>query len=98
MATKGAVTVSTLLKRASIEAGKAKHGSADEVRAVIASSKEALAELAGPLEALTRRRNNWLAHTDPRTITDPVKMAAVAETNFTGVPRRKCDWHGIRGF
>jgi hypothetical protein len=80
--TTGAVTVSTLLERAGTEAGTAKYGSADDVRTAIASSQKVLSELAGPLKALTTRRNAWLAHTDPRTLTDPVKVAAAAGPHF----------------
>ncbi len=80
--TRGALTVGTLLKRAKEEAGTAKYGSADDVRAAIASSKKILSELAGPLKALTIRRNVWLAHTDPSTITDPLKVAAAAAGHF----------------
>lgn len=80
--TRGAVTVSTLLKRAGEEAGTAKYGSAGDVRAAIASSEKTLSGLVGPLKALTIHRNEWLAHTDPRTITDPVKVAAAAGPHF----------------
>ena len=80
--TRGTVTVSTLLKRAGEGAATAKYGSAHDVRAAIASSKKTLSELAGPLKALTIHRNERLAHTDPRTITDPVKVAAVAGPHF----------------
>jgi hypothetical protein len=79
---RGAVTVSTLMKRADEEAGTAKYGSADDVRAAIASAQKALSDLVGPLKALTDHRNEWLAHTDPRTITDPVKAAAAAGLRF----------------
>ena len=80
--TRGAVTVNTLLTRADEEAGAAKYGTASEVRTAIASSKKAISELAEPLKALSTRRNAWLAHTDPGTITSPVKMAAVAAANI----------------
>jgi len=80
--TRGTVTVRTLLKRARTEAGTAKYGCANDVRAAIAFSEKVLSELAGPLKALTIRRNAWLAHTDPRTITDPVKVAAAAGPHF----------------
>ena len=80
--TRGPVTVSTLLKRAEKEAGAAKYGIAEEVRAAIDSAKEKLSGLSVPLEALHTRRNAWLAHTDSDTITDPVKMAAFAKLSF----------------
>ncbi|MGZ4731003.1 MAG: AbiU2 domain-containing protein [Terriglobales bacterium] len=77
-----AVTVRTLLKRAGEEAGRAKYGSAGDVREAITFSEKTLSELAGPLKALTLRRNAWLAHIDERTITDPVKVAAAAGPHF----------------
>jgi hypothetical protein len=74
------VTVKTLLERAGKE--KTKYGSASEVKKAIADSEKKLSELAGPLKALANHRNTRLAHTDPRTITDPVKVAAAAGTSF----------------
>jgi hypothetical protein len=76
-----------LLNRADKEAGGAKYGTPDEVKETIVSSEKALCTLAGPLKALTTRRNSWLAHTDPRTLTDPVKMAAAARINFPDLKR-----------
>ena len=52
------------------------------MRAEIVSAKKRLSELSGPLEALHTRRNAWLARTDSDTITDSVKMAALAKLSF----------------
>jgi hypothetical protein len=80
--TRGAVTVSMLLRRAGKEAGSAKYGNGAEVRAAIDSSKKILSALAGRLESLANVRNKLLAHTDPRTITDPVKASGAAGPFF----------------
>ena len=80
--TRGAVTVSMLLRRAGKEASSAKYGNGAEVRAAIASSEKVLSGLAGRLKSLTTVRNKWLAHTDPRTITDPVRASVVARPFF----------------
>jgi len=85
--TRGALTIRTLLERADREAGKAKYGTADEVRKAIASSEKSISTLVGALKALTTRRNSWLAHTDPRTLTDPIKMAASARISFPDLER-----------
>jgi hypothetical protein len=85
--THGAMTVRTLLNRADNEAGRAKYGTADEVRKALVTSEKAISALVGPLKALTTRRNSYLAHTDPRTLTDPVKMAASAKINFPDLER-----------
>jgi hypothetical protein len=85
--TRGAVTVKTLLTRAGHEAGAAKYGTASEVRAEIDSSQKVLAQLKSPLDTLTKRRNLWLAHTDPRTLTNPTKMAKHAAPNFLELKR-----------
>jgi hypothetical protein len=52
------------------------------VRQAVADARKALSSLAEPLKGLTKRRNFWLAHTDPRTITDPAKMIAAAGLSF----------------
>lgn len=82
-----AVTIHTLLERADKEAGTAKYGTTSEVRAAVSFSEKILSELAGPLNTLNKRRNLWLAHTDPRTLTDPVKMAAVVAANFADLAK-----------
>jgi hypothetical protein len=69
--TRGAVSLRMLLTRAGKEAHTAKYGSADDVRAAIASSEKTLTALDGQMKALTKVRNGWLAHTDPRTINRP---------------------------
>jgi AbiU2 len=80
--TRGALTINTLLKRAEKEAGSAKHGTAEEVREAITSSKAQLSELAVTLDALNTRRNTWLAHTDPEAIINPVEVAQEAKLSF----------------
>jgi hypothetical protein len=80
--TRGAVTVRTLLERARQEAGATQYATRAEVRAAIISGEKVLSKLSAPLGALTRRRNVWLAHNDPRTLTDPAKMATIAATTF----------------
>jgi hypothetical protein len=77
-----AVTINTLLKCAEKEAGSAKRGTAEEVRESIASSKAHLSELAVTLDALKTRRDTWLAHTDPESISNPVKVAELAKVSF----------------
>jgi HEPN superfamily AbiU2-like protein len=77
-----AVTVKTLLKRADEEAGTAKYGSASDVRAAVTSSEKTLSEIEESLDALTTWRNVRLAHTDPLTINDPVKVAADIGPHF----------------
>jgi len=85
--TRGAVTINSLLKRAEKEAGAAKYGTAEEVRESIASSKARLSKLAVTLDALTTRRNTWLAHTDPEAISNPVKVAELARVSFPDLQR-----------
>ena len=81
-ATRGTVTVKTLLQRAEQEAGTAQYGSPSDVREAISYSQRILSILGKPLYRLINRRNVWLAHNDPRTLTDPQKMAAMASPTF----------------
>jgi hypothetical protein len=70
-----AATIRTLLNRAAKEADNAKHGTRAEIEAAIAKAELLLAELNDPLKRLDALRNRRLAHTDPRTISDPTFAA-----------------------
>jgi hypothetical protein len=75
--------VSMLLDRAEKEAGTTKVGTAAEVRSAIREARTSLAAHTESLKTLDTRRNTWLAHDDPRTLTDPVMMAEAAKLSFT---------------
>ena len=83
---RNAVTMKTLLQRAKEEKGKAKYGAA-EVEKAVSSAESKLAELEDLLESLKDRRNQRLAHNDPRTPTDPSLAAAVMQEDYENLKR-----------
>ncbi len=66
--TSGAVTVQKMLGQAALEVTSFKRGTKEEVSESIADSKKVVVELEPVLASIRKRRNEWLAHLDPRTV------------------------------
>jgi hypothetical protein len=66
----GSVSIHALLEFGLKHAGTFKQASASEVRRVITESKRAVAELQPIVDAIRTRRNETLAHMDPRAFID----------------------------
>lgn len=77
--TSRAVTVQKMLDQAAQEITSFKRGTKEEVNAVIADSKHMVIKLEPVLASIRKRRNEWLAHLDPATVTDPKALAAQAK-------------------
>jgi hypothetical protein len=82
-----AVTVRKMLDQAGREVESFNHGTEDEVRNAIAESKQVLAELEPVLASIRARRNELLAHLDPRTVADPKALAAKANLTIPDLER-----------
>lgn len=80
--TRGAVTVKSLLKAAQSQAGTFKHGTAQEVSTAIKEAETRVAGLVAILKPVKDRRNQSLAHLDPRTVIDPAGLAQRAKLTF----------------
>jgi hypothetical protein len=65
------VSIHTLMSSALNEAGTFKHGTAAEVRKLVAEAKALCTELEPIVSALRTRRNETIAHADTRPIIDP---------------------------
>jgi AbiU2 len=81
----GAVTVPRMLQRAVQEIGSFQRGDAQEVSAAIAEAQAIVAALSPVLAAIRTRRNEWLAHLDPRTVADPKALNAKAKVTLPDV-------------
>jgi hypothetical protein len=77
--TSGAVTVQKMLDQAALEVTSFKRGDKQDVSESIADSKKVVVELEPVLTSIRKRRNEWLAHLDPRTVADPKALAAHAK-------------------
>ena len=85
--TSGAVTVQKMLGRAALEIASFQRGTKQEVSEAIANSEKVVVELEPVLAAIRQRRNEWLAHLDPRTVADPKALAAQAKLTVPDLER-----------
>ena len=69
--TRGTISVKSAIDKAEQVAGTFIHATAERVRQITALAKDQLSELEKTLLAVESRRNEYLAHLDPRTILDP---------------------------
>jgi len=85
--TAGTVTVKSLLNVARSQAGKFKFGSPQEVSAVVKEAESRIAALIPILKSVQDRRNQALAHLDPRTVTNPEELDANAKLTVADLER-----------
>jgi hypothetical protein len=67
----GSVSIHELLSSALQHAGVFKHGTAVDVRKVVAEAKISISSFEPILKALRKRRNETMAHSDPGPMVDP---------------------------
>jgi hypothetical protein len=70
----GTVAINALIQRCEDEAMIFKHGTEAQVLAAVAWCRETVASIQTTLRAITKRRNQALAHLDPRFVQDPVAL------------------------
>jgi hypothetical protein len=85
--TKGAVTVQAMLVQARRQASSFQRGDHQEVIAAIAKSEKTVLGLNLVLVAIRKRRNEWLAHLDPRTVADPKALSVKAKLTIPDLER-----------
>lgn len=73
-----AVTIKTTLHRAAAELGVFKNGNPSQVSASILKSVRRVIALQPIIDAIRRRRDQWLAHLDPATVSNPSGLATKA--------------------
>jgi len=83
-ATRGSVTIRRMLVRATEEAASFQRG---DVRTEIAKREAAIIALEPVLESIRHRRNEWLAHLDPRTVANPASLSAKAKLSIPDLDR-----------
>jgi hypothetical protein len=69
---RAAITINTLIQRCEDEAKTFNHATEAKVLEEVAWCREAVASIQTILRAITKRRNQALAHLDPRFVQDPV--------------------------
>ena len=85
--TRGAVTIPAMLVRAKTEVASFKRGGHAKINQTIAKAEAAVAGLQGVLESIHTRRNEWLAHLDPRTVSNSAALTAKANLTIPDLER-----------
>lgn len=86
-ATRGSITVPRMLDRAVEEAAKFQHADPRAVKAQAVKWKAVIVALEPVLESIRHRRNEWLAHLDPRTVANPSALSAKAQLSIPDLER-----------
>jgi hypothetical protein len=85
--TRGAVTVPAMLAQATREMGSFQRGSRQEIIRAIKNGEKTVGGLESVLDSIHKRRNEWLAHLDPRTVSDPAALAVKAKLSIPDLDR-----------
>jgi hypothetical protein len=85
--TRAAVTVQSLIRAAKSQANDFKYGTPQEVTTALKEAETRINGLNTILTAIKDRRNQLLAHLDPRTVKDPAGLASRAKLTFTELGR-----------
>lgn len=81
--TPGPVTIRMMLDQADTDVGSFAYGNRDEVSAAIHEARAKLLNLEPVLAVIAIRRNEWLAHLDPRTVGNPHALDEKASLSIT---------------
>jgi hypothetical protein len=81
----GTVTINALIQRCEDEAEIFKHGTEAQVLAAAAWCRKTVASIQTTLRAITKLRNQALAHLDPRFVQDPVALNTSAGLTISDV-------------
>jgi hypothetical protein len=85
--TRGAVTIPVMLTRAANEISSFKRGDRKRIVQAIKKAENAVMGLESVLASIHRRRNEWFAHLDPRTVRDPATLAVKAKLSIPDLDR-----------
>jgi hypothetical protein len=85
--TKRPVTIRSMLEQAKREISSFQFGDEKQVSDAIAAALSAVNELEPILSAIRRRRNEWLAHLDVRTVADPQELNERAKLTVPDLER-----------
>ena len=85
--TKRAVTIRSMLEQAKREISSFQSGDEKQIGDAIAAAYVTVNELEPTLSAIRRRRNEWLAHLDVRTVADPQELTETAKLTVPDLER-----------
>ena len=93
--TKRAVTIRTMLCDAAEQPSTFQNATPEEAEEVILKSVERVITIQPILDAIRRRRNEWLAHLDPETVANPAALAAKAKLTIPDLENAYSETEGI---
>jgi len=85
--TRGSVTIRRMLARAAEETASFQRGDEHLVRTAIAKGEAVIVAIELVLQSTRQRRNEWLAHLDPRTVANPASLCAKARLPIPDLER-----------
>ena len=85
--TRGAVTIRSMLHEAVNQVTAFQNATPKEAEATIRKSTLAVAALEPILDSISKRRNEWLAHLDPKSVADPKALAVKARLSIPDLGR-----------
>ena len=80
--TRGAVTIPLMLGRAADEISSFQRGDREQIVEAIKKAQDTVTGLESVLASIHVRRNEWLAHLDPRTVANLAALAARAKLDI----------------
>jgi hypothetical protein len=93
--TQGAVTIRTMLRAAAKQLSTFQNATPQEAGQVIQKCEQRVIGIEPILKAIRRRRNEWLAHLDPRTVANPATLAARAKLTMPDLEKAFSETEGI---
>jgi hypothetical protein len=93
--TKGAVTIRTMLVEAAQQLSSFQNATAEEAKDAIQKAKQRVGAIEPILQSIRRRRNEWLAHLDPDTVTNRTALAAKAKLTMPDLEKAFSETEGI---
>lgn len=80
--TRGTVTIRTMLHDAGQQLSSFQNATQKEASAAIQKATKRITAIESILAAIRKRRNEWLAHLDPATVSNPAALAARAKVTM----------------
>lgn len=93
--TKGAVTIRTMLRDAAEQLSTFQNATPKEAEEVVLKSAHRVIHVQPILDAIRKRRNEWLAHLDPETVANPAALAARANLTLPDLNKAFSETEGI---
>ena len=85
--TSGAVTIPVMLAQAADEISSFQRGDREQIVKAMKEAQSAVTGLESVLASIHVRRNEWLAHLDPRTVGNPTVLAVKAKLDIPDLDR-----------